>query len=114
MIVNSENLNSVTCVNKYPIPCSQSVMSSAEKLIPCLGHMLTKLTQEAPLGGNKDSKFYCKTKPAISVSEYLKSIYLLHVRNLSFCQLFSICIFEGSNIYGSISKHETRFHFELA
>lgn len=35
--------------------------------------MLTRLIQEAPPPTNKDSKFYCKTKPAISVCDYLKS-----------------------------------------
>mgnify|MGYP006995451165 CR=1 FL=1 len=45
MIVRQAAEPNVTSRNHYTFSSAKSVMSSPEKLIPCLGHMLTKLTQ---------------------------------------------------------------------
>lgn len=45
MIVNDVAPTSVTVTKSNEIDGFKSVMSSPEKLITCLGHMLSKLTQ---------------------------------------------------------------------
>lgn len=45
MIVNDAADSSVTVAKKHSMNSFKSVMSSPEKMIMCLGHMLSKLTQ---------------------------------------------------------------------
>lgn len=73
MIDNQLSSNNIKFKEKRTNTDTETIMSSPEKLLNCVGYMLTKLVQEAPLPTNKDSKFYCKTKPAISICDYLKS-----------------------------------------
>lgn len=50
-----------------------SVRNNLEDMIPCLEKMLEQILHETQPAIRREGPFYCRTKPSITISNYLKS-----------------------------------------